>query len=305
MRRRIRGRDSLLGFHRVTSNDLPPFPMRVNSRQTLLTAPSFLWMLVLFAWPALHLLVMSFRPPDATGGVGEGWTLEAWKVFAEPGYLDVLWRTIGVSVVTTLGCVLLAVPVAWRIHRASARWRSWMLLLVVLPFWTSFLVRVYAWRVLLQANGPLATLLKSIGCMSDDALLLYNPTAVIMVMIYTYLPMAVLPIYAAMEKFDPVLLDAAADLGARPWQAFVKVVLPGIRKGLIAAALLVGIPCLGSYVVPDMIGGIDAEMLGNKIGQRLFSDRHLPQAAALATALAMLAMPAVVVALKRKPEDAE
>lgn len=279
--------------------------MRVNSRQTVLTAPSFLWMLVLFAWPALHLLVMAFRPADVTGGVGAGWTWEAWTVFAEPGYLEVLWRTLWVSLVTTLGCLLLAVPVAWRISRASVQWRSWMLLLVVLPFWTSFLIRVYAWRVLLQANGPLATLLKSMGCIGEDAMLLYNPTAVVMVMIYTYLPMAVLPIYAAMEKFDPALLDAAADLGARPWQAFVKVVLPGIRKGLIAAALLVGIPCLGSYVVPDMIGGIDAEMLGNKIGQRLFSDRNLPQAAALATALAMLALPAVVIALRRKPEDVE
>lgn len=262
-------------------------------------------MLVLFAWPALHLLVMAFRPADVTGGVGQGWTLDAWKVFGDPGYLEILWRTIWVSIMTTLGCLLLAVPVAWRISQASAKWRSWMLLLVVLPFWTSFLIRVYAWRVLMQANGPLATALKALGLIGDDALLLYNSTAVVMVMIYTYLPMAVLPIYAAMEKFDSALLDAAYDLGARPWQAFVKVVLPSIRKGLIAAALLVGIPCLGSYVVPDMIGGIDAEMLGNKIGQRLFSDRNLPQAAALATALALLAMPAVVAALKRKPEEVE
>jgi spermidine/putrescine transport system permease protein len=178
-----------------------------------------------------------------------------------------------------------------------------MLLLVVLPFWTSFLVRVYSWRVLLQANGPLATWLKSIGVMGEDSMLLYNPTTVVFVMIYTYLPMAVLPIYAAMEKFDPSLLDAAHDLGATRVQSFFQVVLPSIKKGIIAAALLVGIPSLGSYVVPDMIGGIDAEMLGTKIGQRLFADRNLPQAAALATALALLAMPAVVMAVKRKPEE--
>lgn len=262
-------------------------------------------MLVLFAWPAAHLFLMAFRPADVTGGVGEGWTTSAWLVFEQGGYVDAIVRTVWVSVLTTFGCVALALPVAWRISRASEGWRSWLLLLVVLPFWTSFLVRVYSWRVLLQANGPLATWLKSIGVMGEDSMLLYNPTAVVMVMIYTYLPMAVLPIYAAMEKFDPALLDAAHDLGATPVQSFFKVVLPGVKKGLIAAALLVGIPSLGSYVVPDMIGGIDAEMLGTKIGQRLFSDRNLPQAAALATALALLAMPAVVMAVRRKPEDVE
>ncbi|MDB6073538.1 MAG: potH, partial [Verrucomicrobiaceae bacterium] len=237
-------------------------------------------------------------------GVGEGWTTSAWKVFGEEGYLETIWRTLWVSALTTAGCVLLALPVAWRISRASRQWRSWLLLLVVLPFWTSFLIRVYSWRVLLQDNGLLATWFKSMGLMGEDSMLLYNPTVVVIVMIYTYLPMAVLPIYAAMEKFDPALLDAAHDLGATRLQSFFKVVLPSIKSGLVAAALLVGIPSLGSYVVPEMVGGIDAEMLGSKIGQRLFSDRNLPQAAALATALALLAMPAVVMAIRRKPQEA-
>jgi spermidine/putrescine transport system permease protein len=141
------------------------------------------------------------------------------------------------------------------------------------------------------------------GVISDQTMLLYNSTAVVVVMVYTYLPLAVLPIYAAIEKFDPAFLDAAHDLGATRVQSFVKVVLPSIRGGIIAAMLIVGIPSLGSYVVPDMIGGLDAEMLGTKIGQRLFGDRNLPQAAALAAALALLAMPAVLLAVRRKPED--
>ncbi len=282
-----------------------PAPSRFRHlHEGLLTAPSFLWMLLLFAWPAANLFLMAFHPADVTGGVGRGWTTSAWSVFQEEGYLETIWRTLWVSAITTLGCVMLALPVAWRISQASAKWRSWLLLLVVLPFWTSFLIRVYSWRVLLQANGPLATLLKSLGLMGEDSMLLYNPTVVVVVMIYTYLPMAVLPIYAAMEKFDPALLDAAHDLGATRIQSFYKVVLPSIKAGLIAAALLVGIPSLGSYVVPEMVGGIDAEMLGSKIGQRLFSDRNLPQAAALATALALLAMPAVVMAIRRKPGEA-
>ncbi|MDB6118171.1 MAG: potH [Verrucomicrobiaceae bacterium] len=281
----------------------PAPPQRKSVAEALFTAPSFAWMLALFAWPAAHLFLMAFHPADVTGGVGEGWTTSAWKVFGEEGYLETIWRTLWVSAHTTAGCVLLALPVAWRISRASRQWRSWLLLLVVLPFWTSFLIRVYSWRVLLQDNGLLATWFKSRGLMGEDSMLLYNPTVVVIVMIYTYLPMAVLPIYAAMEKFDPALLDAAHDLGATRLQSFFKVVLPSIKSGLVAAALLVGIPSLGSYVVPEMVGGIDAEMLGSKIGQRLFSDRNLPQAAALATALALLAMPAVFLAVRRKSEE--
>ena len=277
--------------------------MKPHRAQSLLTAPSFLWMLVLFAWPAVHLFMLAFKPADVTGGVGEGWTLEAWRVFGEQGYLQVIWRTVWVTLLTTFLCVVIALPVAWCICRAPQRWRSGLLLLVVLPFWTSFLVRVYAWRVLLAASGPLASVLKPLGLMSEDAMLLYNLPAVIVVVVYMELPMAVLPIYAAMEKFDPALLDAAHDLGATKLQSFFKVVLPSIKRGIIAAALLVGIPSLGCYVVPEMIGGVDGEMLGSKIGQRLFSDRNLPQAAALASALALLSMPAVLMAVRRKEES--
>ena len=276
--------------------------MKNPRAQSLLTAPSFLWMLVLFAWPAAHLFLMAFKPADVNGGVGEGWTLDAWRVFGEQGYWAVIWRTVGITLVTTILCIAIALPVAWRICRATPKWQPWLMLLVVLPFWTSFLVRVYAWRVLLAASGPMASILKSLGLMSEDAMLLYNLPAVVLVMVYMELPMAVLPIYAAMEKFDPALLDAAHDLGATRWQSFFKIVLPSIKRGIIAAALLVGIPSLGMYVVPEMIGGVDGEMLGSKIGQRLFSDRNLPQAAALASALALLSMPAVLMAVRKKDE---
>lgn len=284
-----------------------PNPTRTRHSRTewLLSAPSLLWMLVLFAIPAVNLFLMAFHPADASGGVGSGWTTEAWAVFQQPGYLEAIVRTVWISAVTTAGCLLVALPVAWRITQCTPRWRSAVLLLVMLPFWTSFLMRVYAWRVLLQSSGPLATLLQGVGLMDEGGMLLYHPASVIVVMIYTYLPLAILPLYAAMEKFDMQLLEAAQDLGATRRQALFRVLLPGIRKGIIGAALLVGVPSLGSYVVPDMIGGLDAEMLGTKIGQRLFSDRNLPQAAALAMALALLAMPAVIVAIRKRPgEDA-
>ena len=278
----------------------PNSPLR---QEWLLTLPSLAWMGVFFVVPALNLFLMTFHPADASGEVGAGWTLDAWRVFLEPGYQEVVWRTLWISAVTTCLCLLLAVPISWRIRLAAPALRPWLLLAVVLPFWTSFLVRVFSWRALLQSSGPVATLLREVGMLEDGSMLLYNPAVVVLVMVYTYLPMAVLPIYAAMEKFDFSLFEAARDLGAGAVRAFGQVVLPSIQKGIIAAALLVGIPSLGSYVVPEMVGGMDSEMLGSKIGQRLFSDRNLPQAAALAAGLALVAMPLVWLTLRRGKEE--
>lgn len=268
-----------------------------------MTLPSLAWMGVFFALPAVNLFLMAFHPVDTTGEAGKGWTLEAWSVFAQPGYAAAAWRTLWMSGATTLICVLLALPVAWRVRLADAAWRPWLLLIVVLPFWTSFLVRVFSWRSLLQSGGPVASLLSALGVIDEGTMLLYHPAAVLLVMVYTSLPLAVLPLYAAMEKLNFSEYEAARDLGAGRWRAFVHVVLPAVKKGIIAAALLVGIPSLGSYVVPEMVGGLDAEMLGSKIGQRLFSDRNLPQAAALACALALAAVPLVWLTLRRGKED--
>jgi ABC-type spermidine/putrescine transport system permease subunit I len=270
--------------------------------ETWLTLPSLLWMAVFFAVSALNLFLISFRPAEVSGDVGQGWTTVAWRVFAEPGYQEVLLRTLGISLATTAGCVILALPTAWFILQAAPSSRPWLLLSLVLPFWTSFLVRVFSWRALLQSSGPVATLLTKLGLLEDGSMLLYNPYVVVVVMIYTCLPLAVLPLHAAMEKFDFGTYEAARDLGAGPLQAFWRVVVPSVRGGIVAACLLVGVPSLGSYVVPEMVGGIDAEMLGSKIGQRLFSDRNLPEAAALASGLALVAMPLVWLSLRRRKE---
>jgi len=282
---------------------MPEVSTPSRRHETWLTLPSLLWMAVFFAVPALNLFLISFRPAEVSGDVGAGWTLDAWRVFAEPGHQEVLLRTLGISLATTAGCVLLALPAAWCILLARPSRRPWLLLALVLPFWTSFLVRVFSWRALLQSSGPVATLLTEAGLLEDGGMLLYNPTVVVKVMIYTYLPLAVLPLHAAMEKFDFVTFEAARDLGAGPVRAFWHVVVPSVRGGIVAACLLVGVPSLGSYVVPEMVGGIDAEMLGSKIGQRLFSDRNLPQAAALASGLAMVAMPLVWLSLRRRKEE--
>jgi len=250
------------------------------------TLPSFLWLILLFAVPAVMVFAIALRPTDPFGGIGAGWTLQTVRSLGNPSYPSILWRTLWLSALTTVVCLLLATPVAYVMARAPARWRHWLLLAVIVPFWTSFLVRIFAWKVLLHPEGPLKHLLVVLRLVPADASLLYNAGAVLLVLVYTELPFAILPIYAAAEKFDFRLLEAARDLGAGPLRTFWSVFLPGIRRGLLTAMLVTLIPALGSYVVPDLVGGPTSEMLGNKIAQRTFVDRNLPHASALSALLA-------------------
>ena len=254
-------------------------------REFLLTLPSFGWLVVFFLLPVLIVLVLAFRPADALGGVGEGWTLDHLAAVMAPSLHTIWWRTLWISLVTTAACVVIAVPVSLVMARAGGAWKNLLLLLVVVPFWTSFLIRVFAWKSLLHPQGLISQALQSMGLIEDGGVLLYNYAAVVLVMICTQLPFAILPLYAAAEKFDFALLEAARDLGATAWQAFTRVFLPGIIRGMGAAALMVFVATIGMYVVPDIVGGTDAEMIGNKIAQRVQSDRNLPEAAALSAAL--------------------
>ena len=265
------------------------------------TLPSLLWLLLLFAVPAGFVFAFALRPPDPFGGIGAGWTLDTLRSLGNPSYPAILWRTIWLSAVTTAVCLLLATPVAYVTARAPERWRHLLLLAVVVPFWTSFLVRIFAWKVVLHPDGPLKHALAALWLVPPEASLLYNSGAVLLVMVYTELPFAILPIYAAAEKFDFRLLEAARDLGAGPLRAFWTVFLPGVRRGLLTALLVTLIPALGSYVVPDLVGGPTSEMLGNKIAQRTFSDRNLPHASALSAllALAVLVPSVLSIALER------
>lgn len=280
----------------------PPTPARRSRRgEWWITLPSLAWLGLLFLAPTVIILVMSFRTADHTGGIGSGWTVAHWSTWLQAPVPAILWRTVWISTLTTLGCLLLAVPMAWFMARCTAAWRSWLLLLVIIPFWTNFLIRVFAWKVLLARDGALGALLASLHLMRPGETLLYTPQSVLLVMIYTHLPFAILPLYAAAEKFDFSLLDAARDLGASARRAFVSVFLPGIRAGLLAAALLVFIPALGAYLVSDVVGGHDTEMIGNRIARRAFADRNLPQASALASGLALLVLvPAIWMWLREK-----
>ncbi len=268
----------------------------------LLTLPSFAWLLVFFALPTGLILLTMLRNADPSGGTAEGWTLEHITSLADASLLPLAWRTLWLSGLTTVLCLLLGFPVAWFISRASAQWKNTLLLLVMVPFWTSFLLRVFAWKVLLHPEAMLAQTLRAAGIIGEDASLLYHEGSVLLVMLHVHLPFAILPLYAAMEKFDWSLLEAARDLGAARWHCITKVLLPGIRQGVFSATILVFVCALGSYVIPDMVGGTDTEMLGNRIVERTLSQRNLPGASALSfllMAVALLPLALSALALRR------
>ena len=267
-----------------------------RKNEAILTAPTLLWLILFFVVPSIAMIVISFRPASIYGGVGEGWTLDAWRALGNPNYPIILWRTVWLSLVTTVICLALALPIAFVLGRMQGKWRAILLMIVIVPFWTNFVIRVAAWRILLHPEGMLRQGLISLGIIDPDTLLLYNEGAVLMVMVYTYLPFAILPLYAAAERFDYSLLEAARDLGASGFTAVTRVFIPGISRGLLTAMALVFIPALGSYVIPDLVGGPGDEMIGNKIAQRTLGDRNLPQAATLSVALLVITLiPMIVV----------
>lgn len=270
-----------------------------------LTLPSFLWLVVLFLIPAGIVFAIAFKPSDPFGGIGAGWTLQTLRSLGDPNYPAILWRTLWLSAATTAACLALATPMAYFMARAAERWRNVLLLAVVVPFWTSFLVRIFAWKVVLHPEGALNRALVALHLAPAGGSLLYHSGAVLLVLVYTELPFAILPIYAAAEKFDFRLLEAARDLGAGPLRTFWTVFLPGIRRGLLTATLVTLIPALGSYIVPDLVGGPTSEMLGNKIAQRTFMDRNLPHASALSAllALAVLVPSVLAIALARRRRE--
>ena len=273
--------------------------MKKIRNELFTTLPSFGWLASFVLVPTLLVLAIAFRETNPAGGIGDKWTLGQFAIFGRESMLLLLWRTLWISALTTGLCLVLALPVAWFLARVNKRWRAPLLLLVIVPFWTNFLIRVFAWNQILHSEGGLARFLRSLHLLGENDSLLFNSGAVVLVSVYTYLPFAILPLYAAAEKFDFGLLDAARDLGATAFSAFRQVFLPGIRKGITTAFVIVFVPMLGSYVVPDLVGGTDGQMMGNKIAQRNFTDRNLPAASAMSAILTL----AVLVPLLFRKRD--
>ncbi len=254
--------------------------MKSTTKETLLTLPSLIWLALFFVIPSLIILIYAFKPSTPYGSVGEGWTLQTIKNLYNPYFFKVVWQTFWVSLVTTVICLLLALPTGYHIASLRSKWRNLLLLMIILPFWSSFLIRIFAWKTILHPEGLFHQLLESLGIISPSTPLLYTSFSVLIVMVYTFLPFALLPIYTSASKFNFQLIEAAMDLGATKTQSFIKVFIPGISKGITSAILMVFIPAFGTYVIPDLVGGIGNDMIGNKIVQKTFVERNLPQASA-------------------------
>jgi spermidine/putrescine transport system permease protein len=252
-----------------------------------LLLPSILLLLALFYLPQLLMFVVSLGRRSAYGGVVREVSLANYLRAMEPLYLGILWRSLLLAAATTALCLLVAYPVAWWIaRRAPARWRNALLALVILPFWTSFLVRMYAWIVLLRSEGVFNMGLGALGL--PRAELLYNDFAVLLGQVYGELPFMIVPLYVSLEKLDDTLLEAAADCGADAWQAFRSVVVPQTLPGIVAGCVLVFIPSLGAYLAPDLLGGGKTAYIGNLIQSQFAVARDMPFGAALSFVLSLL-----------------
>lgn len=244
-------------------------------------------MIGLFLIPTLLVAVYSLLTRGAYGGVAGPFSAESYVRIFDVLYGAIILRSVFIAGVATLCCLVLAFPIAWFLSRAP-RHRTLLLNLVMLPFWTSFLIRTYAWMFLLRDTGLINTTLLALHLIRQPLPLLFNDGAVILGLVYGYLPFMVLPLYAAMEKLDPSLIESAADLGATPSVAVWKIVMPLSRPGAVAGCLLVFIPCLGAYLTPDLMGGGKTVMLGNLIQNQFTTARDWPFGAAIS--LLMLAL---------------
>jgi len=251
----------------------------------LLLAPLVFWAGAFVLAPALIMLVYSFAERTALGGVVLAFTLENWAGVVDPVYLRIVMRSIVYAGITTAICLVAGYPVAYGIGRADPRWRNLLLMAVMVPFWTSFLIRTYAWVTILKSEGLLNSLVLQLRLVSAPLELLYTPGAVVLGLVYTFLPFMILPIYSSVEKLDGALIEAALDLGAGPLRAFSRVIVPLTSPGIAAGVLLVFVPALGIYAVNDILGGGRVDMIGNIIENQFKGARNWPFGAALGTTL--------------------
>jgi putrescine transport system permease protein len=266
------------------------------------------WLLAFLALPiaavgalAIHPVQDSIPPVGALFTTAGGQlqfhgTARAFRmVFTDGLYLHAFASALLNAALTALACVAIGFPFAYAIARAPARHRNFYVLLAVLPFWTSFLLRAYAWIGMLRDSGPLNGALLGLGLIEQPLPILYSPAAVLLVMVYSYLPFFVLPMYAVLEKLPADLLAAAADLGARPWYVFRTVTVPLSFTGIASGAILVFVPALGEYVIPELVGNSDTLMIGGILWDEFFQNRDWPLAAAIAlVTFGLLMLPALL-----------
>ena len=259
----------------------------------------YVWLLLFFVVPFLIVLKISFSDIDLA--IPPYKPLVTWDaqnsptitlnfnnygfLFTDPLYIKAFLNSMKVAFISSLLCLAIGYPMAYGIARSRPAVRNLLLMLVVLPFWTSLLLRVYAWIGLLKANGVINNVLLSLGLIHEPLTMLYTPFAMYVGIVYSYLPFMILPLYSNLEKMDWQLIEAAQDLGCRPWKAFVAITLPLSRNGILAGSMLVFIPAVGEFVIPALLGGPNALMIGRILWDEFFSNRAWPVASAVAIVL--------------------
>jgi spermidine/putrescine transport system permease protein len=283
-----------------------------------LLSPGALWILLFFNLPILIVLFISFVERGRAGGIQipPVYTLENYSLlfnacvseFAGPEcdsflYIGIFGSSVRIGLIVTFWCILLGYPLSYFISKQKQVWRDALMILVIIPFWTNFLVRTYALKQVLAAEGLLNSFLMGIGIINEPLDLLFNEFAVVVGLIYGYLPFAVLPMYASIEKFDHTLMEAAADLGASARRAFWRVMLPMTLPGVFAALVLVFVPVVGAFITPDIMGGGKVEMIGTLINRQFGVARNWPFGSAMSLVLMLLVLIGVIFYFRSSTEE--
>jgi putrescine transport system permease protein len=272
---------------------------RFNLGRLSVIAVPYSWLLLFFLIPFFIILKISVSESDgirfqdliqSVDGVLEikaKWSNYTF-IFSDALYAKAYWNAIQYATITTVLCLLIGYPFAYFMARAPEHRRPVLLMLVMLPFWTSFLLRIYAWKGILANNGLINTALLSIGVISEPLQMMHTPISLTIGMVYAYLPFMVLPLYAHLVKMDVRLLEASADLGARPWETFRLITIPLSKAGVIAGSMLVFIPCVGEYVIPELLGGPETLMIARVLWDEFFSNNDWAMASAVAVTMIVL-----------------
>lgn len=264
---------------------------RSNTLPALLTVgPVTLVLVLLVAIPLIYVVVMSFCSIDQYYNVQLQFTLDNYKRLVSANYMKIYAQSIMIALVTTLLCILIGYPFSYIIARTQSRRKKLFYMLVIIPFWTNSLIRIYGWRTFLGTNGWLNTALQFLHLTKEPLDLLYKPGTTVLGMVYCLIPFMILPLYTAIEKLDGSLLEASADLGARPAVTFVRVILPLTSSGIFSGSIMVFIPCLGYFFVSDILGGGNSDVIGNLIERQFQSGNNWPLGAALSIILIVITL---------------
>jgi len=268
----------------------------------LYSGPMAIWFTLFFLAPIFIIIIYSFLKKGLYGGVDPVFSLDAYQYLGDRIFLGITLRTVITSAVATIITILVALPCGY--YMAKSKNQTFLLLLIIIPFWTNFLIRVFAWMNILGNHGFLNEFLIRVGLINDYIHFLYNQKVVVLVLVYMYLPYAILPLFSSIDKFDFSLLEAARDLGAGKLTAMIKVMLPNIRGGIFTAVLFTFIPIFGAYAVPLLVGGKDSYMLGNIIADQLSKSRNWPRAAAISMVLTVVTTVGVLLMMNVQKRDA-